>query len=284
MSRRAFGHTSAAPRQRCLRRGCEKWEFEKGLCKGCIAEGGAVLTLASMDWEVYKSKPPIATGLVVVATLEEPHFLVLREGDYVDVLEWQAEKNLAVCRTAAEAIGFYSIPALKTEEQIFAEFRDHEDVELVMELENKEQAERDAEAAYDAQLRQRMKDKAEADVKRRAQEAEERKLAAEERLKEFQEREAWEAEQKKLSAAESARKRRDREAREMVLHQNRVAEAHAEKRSTEITQLTRQEQKAKEAAAWEKAEKERKDNEYLASLPQWKRDVVLRKRAQQGGK
>jgi hypothetical protein len=80
--------------------------------------------------------------------LAEPHFLELMEGDYVDVLEWQEAKGLAVVRTGAEAIGFYSIGALKTEEQIFAEFRDKEDVELVMELENAEQAERDRESAY----------------------------------------------------------------------------------------------------------------------------------------
>ena len=56
----------------------------------------------------------------MVATIDEPHFLVLNEGDYVDVLEWQADKSLAVCRTADERIGFYSIPALKSEEEIFA--------------------------------------------------------------------------------------------------------------------------------------------------------------------
>ena len=57
---------------------------------------------------------------MVVADLDEPHYLVLSEGEYVDVLEWQAGKNLAVCRTADERIGFYAIAALKSEEEIFA--------------------------------------------------------------------------------------------------------------------------------------------------------------------
>ena len=47
--------------------------------------------------------------------------------------------------TAAEEIGFYAASALRTEEQIFAEFREVEDVELVMELENKEEEEREKE-------------------------------------------------------------------------------------------------------------------------------------------
>jgi membrane protein implicated in regulation of membrane protease activity len=43
----------------------------------------------------------------VVQTVDEPHMLELREGDYVQVLEWRPTDNLAICRTAAEEIGFY---------------------------------------------------------------------------------------------------------------------------------------------------------------------------------
>jgi hypothetical protein len=42
---------------------------------------------------------------------------------------------------------FQAQSALKTEEQIFAEFREVEDVELVLELENKEEQEREKEAS-----------------------------------------------------------------------------------------------------------------------------------------
>ena len=59
-----------------------------------------------------------------------------------------------------------------------------------------------------------------------------------------------------------------------------LREAIAEKRRADISEKMRLDQKAAEAEAWRISEAARKDKEYLDSLPEWKRTVVLRKREQ----
>jgi len=282
MSRR-FGHTSDAPRQKCLRRNCDKWEFAKGLCKPCAAEGGVINHLSEVDWTVYKNKPPETSGLVVVATLDQPHYLELTEGDYVDVLEWQRDKKLAICRTGDQKVGFYADSALKSEEDVFAEFMQHEDAALIEEIEQKEAAERAAEEAFDRNLREQMKAKAEQDRLARQQEAEQRRLDAERALEELEQRKAWEAEQARLAAEEKQRARREKADRDAKAAKVRAIEASAVRQQSEAQNRARLQQKEAEAKAWESAEAARKDKEYLDSLPAWKREVVLRKRAQKDG-
>eukprot|EP00039_Didymoeca_costata_P000922 m.48070 g.48070 ORF g.48070 m.48070 type:complete len:306 (-) comp10550_c0_seq1:1226-2143(-) len=300
---RKFGNTSLAPKQRCLRRGCDRWEFEKGLCKQCAAAGGPVTELSKVDWEAFKNKPPIQTGFVVVQVVDEPHFLELVEGDIVDVLEWRRDNNTAIVRSSREEVGFYAASVLKTEEEIYNEFRLDEDVRICQYLENQEEIERQQEQEYDRLLKERMRAKAEEDRRQREEDAIRRRAEAERLLQEIEERKAWEAsqEQERREAI-----RRQREEREKMEAQQRVAlreEAARERQVSDRKFMSRLQQKEAERKAWEEAEAARKDKEYsfihssyisllciscnysdkryLDSLPAWKREVVLRKRAQQ---
>lgn len=58
-----------------MRRGCARWEFQRGLCKECSKEGGPLVELADRDWEAYKIRPPTETALVVVAVYDAPYLL-----------------------------------------------------------------------------------------------------------------------------------------------------------------------------------------------------------------
>ena len=64
-----------------------------------------------------------------------------------------ATGRLVVVRTAREEIGYYAADALKTEQQIYDEFTIEEDVQLILELENREEMERKKEAEFDAALK-----------------------------------------------------------------------------------------------------------------------------------
>ena len=119
----------------------------------------------------------VAVGLVVTEMLVAAHLLPLAEGEYVDVIEWvyPSSPDLAVCRTAGQAIGFYPNGVLRSEEDIFAEFRQAEDIALTQEIEQREEKARAEEVAIDAALREKIKQKAEDDRIARAAEAERRK-------------------------------------------------------------------------------------------------------------
>lgn len=279
---RVYSATNGGKRQRCMRRGCERWEFAKGLCSPCTKEGGILVQLADTDWTVYKNKPPIAIRLVVVEEANEPYYLELKEGDYVSVLEWspKGHPHVAIVRTQAEIIGYYSVAALKTEEQIFEEFKINEDYELVQELERREEEERQKEAQYEAKLKADMRAKAEADRAARENEAKHRRAEAERMLQEYEEQKAL-AEKDKREAAE--RKRHDL-AKQRELQSIQAAQlqrdAHALREADERAFKARVNQKEAAQKAWETAEAERKDREYLDSLPAWKRAVILKKREQ----
>lgn len=102
--------------------------------------------------------------------------------------------------------------------------------------------------------------KAEADRKQRAADAEYRRQEAERLQRELEAQRAQDAEAArqrdsmlKEAAAAEAKRRAEEE-------QRRIQEAHANK------------------AQWDARENDAKDRAYLASLPAWKRDVVLQKR------
>lgn len=277
---RSFSVTSGAKRQRCMKRGCDRWEFKKGLCAPCSKEGGLLVQLADQDWEVYRNKAPIAVKLVVVTIKDEPYFLELGEGDYVNVLEWQPKglADVAIVRTVDEVIGYYSIASLKTEEQIYDEFTINEDYDLLLELEGQEEAEREREAQFEQNLKSRMKLKAEEDRKNREGENKRRREEAERMLREYEEQKAFA--EKDSRAAAAAKKTQDKQQAEL---QNKQAarlrqDASAIREADERAFQARINSKEAASAAWEASEAERKDKEYLDSLPAWKRGVILRKR------
>ena len=63
----------------------------------CALRARQPASLARQDWEVYRNKAPIAVKLVVVTIKDEPYFLELGEGDYVNVLEWQPKGKRWSC-------------------------------------------------------------------------------------------------------------------------------------------------------------------------------------------
>eukprot|EP00038_Savillea_parva_P011157 m.195495 g.195495 ORF g.195495 m.195495 type:complete len:290 (-) comp19502_c0_seq1:85-954(-) len=274
--------TSGGPRQRCLMRGCSKWEFAKGLCKECSAADptGAISAMLSRDWEAVRNNPPIATNMVVTRVCTEPYMLELNEGDYVHVIEHMPERNLVVVRTATEKIGYYAADALKTEDQIYHEFTVDEDVSLILELEGREEKERQREAEFEASLRDRMKQKAEEERKARVEAERQAKARAQQMLEELEAKKAWEDQEARKAAAErSERAKLDAEQRRWRDEQLRK-QAHAMREADERSQEMRLYQKAREHEAFMAAEEARKDKEYLDSLPAWKRAVVLKKREQ----
>lgn len=274
--------TSGGPKQRCIIRGCNKWEFANGLCKECAKDAAPIAHLLNRNWEEYKNKPPIAVNMVVVQERSEGHFIELHEGDYVHVLEWCAsEKDLCIVRSAREEIGYFATSALKTETQIYEEFTMEEDVQLILELEKKNEVEREQEAQFEAALKQKMRDKAEQDRLQRQAEAEARKAEAERLLAELEAQKAYEAEQARIAQEEKRMKMaRDAEERKWRDAQLRK-QANAVREADERAFQARMDSKAAASAAWERAEAERKDKEYLDSLPAWKRVVILRKREQE---
>eukprot|EP00037_Helgoeca_nana_P034056 m.420383 g.420383 ORF g.420383 m.420383 type:complete len:286 (+) comp32458_c0_seq1:110-967(+) len=285
MSRRV-GATSGGPRQRCMMRGCSKWEFAKGLCKECSKADptGSISALLSRDWEAIKNHPPIASNMVVVRVCTEGYMLELGEGDYVNVIEHIPDRGLVVVRTPTEKIGYYSANALQTEDQIYQTFTVDEDVALILELEGQEEAERKREAEFEAGLRNRMKEKAEEQRRARADAERQSKERAQQMLEELEAKKAWEQQEARASAAEKhARGEKEAETRRWrdgQLRKQASAVREADERSQEIKLYT----KAQEHEAYVIQEEARKDKVYLDSLPAWKRTVVLRKREQQAQK
>eukprot|EP00041_Stephanoeca_diplocostata_P035977 m.1291131 g.1291131 ORF g.1291131 m.1291131 type:complete len:305 (-) comp24785_c1_seq1:6320-7234(-) len=259
MSRRV-GATTGGPRQRCMMRNCGKWEFVKGLCKECSKSAASIAHLVNKNWDEYKNKAPIAVNMVVITERPDGHFIELKEGEHVHILEYVTDQpDLCIVRTAAEKIGYYATSAMKTEEQIYREFTMEEDVQLILELEQQEEVERQREAQFEENLRQKMKQKVEADRLRRLEEAEERKREAERLLEELEQKKAWEAEQDRAAReARQAKNQKDAEERkwrEAQLRKHATAVREADERSAEA----RLSKKMQEQAAWERSEAERKD-------------------------
>mmetsp|Transcript_2095 Transcript_2095/g.5179 ORF Transcript_2095/g.5179 Transcript_2095/m.5179 type:complete len:285 (+) Transcript_2095:191-1045(+) len=283
MSRRV-GATSGGPKQRCLMRGCNKWEFKKGLCGECSRKDstGEITALLNRDWAAVKNLPPLAVNMVVVKVVDAPHMLELAEGDYVNVLEHVADRGLVVVRTATEEVGYYAADSLKTEEQIYHEFTVDEDVQLILELEGREEQERKREAEFEAGLRQRMMLKAEEERKARAEAERQAREKAERMLEELEAKKAWEEQEARQAAAAkrqmAAKDAEQRRWRDQQLRKQASAAREADERAREA----KLNQKAAEHEAYLASEEARKDKEYLDSLPAWKRAVVLRKREQQG--
>lgn len=277
---RAFGATSSAQKQRCMNRTCQRWEFKKGLCGPCIKEGGLLVQLADTDWTVYKSKPPLAVNLVVVTTKDAGYFLELAEGDHVDVLEWQPKglQDVCVVRTKAEQIGYYSLSTLKTEEQIYEEFKINEDYDLLQELEQQEEAERQKEAQFEADLKNRMRQKAEQDRFNRENESKHRREEAERMLREIEEAKALAEADSRAKQAEVGAYRRQQAEIKAKQDQMLRKDATAIRESEERAFTAKINSKEAASKAWEQSEAERKDKEYLDSLPAWKRAVILKKR------
>lgn len=220
-----------------------------------------MIELARVDWEEYKNRPPVQQGLVVYTQVDQPHYLELKEGDFVDVLEWQSEKDLVIVRSHKEEIGFYAASSLKTEEEIFEAFRLEEDVRLCQEIETAEERARQAEADYDRQLRERMKQKAEEDRIQREIEAQRRREEAERLLQEIEERKAWEAQQER-ERVEMKRLQREKAQQEAEMRRAQLKqEAAMERQQADQQFMSRLEQKEAERKAWEAAEAARKDKE-----------------------
>lgn len=92
---------------RCMMRNCGKWEFVKGLCKECSKSAASVAHLVNKNWAEYKNKAPIAVNMVVITERPDGHFIELKEGEYVHILEYVADQpDLCIVRTAAEKIGY----------------------------------------------------------------------------------------------------------------------------------------------------------------------------------
>ena len=60
-------------------------------------------SLVRQDWDAVRNKSPIAVGMVVTKCVDEPHYLQLSEGEYVDVVEWK-DDTMAICRTIRQEV------------------------------------------------------------------------------------------------------------------------------------------------------------------------------------
>lgn len=149
---------------------------------------------------------------------------------------------------------------MATEEEIYEQFIIEEDARLLAEIQEQKQAQDKQAEDYERALRDRMKKKAEEDRRQRAIDAENRRIEAERMQREYEAQKAAEADQQRIREAEEKRRKEEARSRAAALEQKRIEEAR------------------KNREEWESSEKAAKDAAYLSSLPQWKRDLVMKQR------
>lgn len=87
------------------------------------ADGDIKDVLNAIDLnEEYANTKPVEKDLVVVGVPEIEEFLMLEEGSYVDVLEY-LDSATVICRSESGAIGLFERKLLKTENEIYDEFK-----------------------------------------------------------------------------------------------------------------------------------------------------------------
>ena len=189
-------------------------------------------------------------------------------GDYVDVLE--ASGAIYLCRTHAPSpanteVGYFPQGLLATEEAIYEQFMEEEDQRLAAELEKQKRDKDQAEEAYEKEMREKIKAKIAADKSQRARAAEERKQEAERLQKELEEQRVRDEADAKRYAEERAR------------------EVEAKARQMAKEDAGRMEEARRNKAQWSAVEDQRKEDDMMAKLPQWKKDMVMKKRREEAG-
>lgn len=252
-------YVGAPGRRRCIVQGCSAWEgdVKSQVCAQHTREYPQIAAAVVK----YSSAPVLKGDLVVHKTIASPHYLGLKEGEKVDVLDILSDDVSVIVRTKDHAIGYYNLEFLATEEELMVKWQtDAESDKLRAEQEAME-AKRAAEAAYEDQLRKNMFKKAEEDKERRKVEAIERQRQAEEQMRQLEERKKLEA----LSASQRA-------------EAERQARAHAEAlKRAEEERRTEEARKAKQE--WDAQEEKFKLEKQFANMPQWKKDLLLKNRS-----
>eukprot|EP00040_Diaphanoeca_grandis_P007409 m.40822 g.40822 ORF g.40822 m.40822 type:complete len:256 (+) comp18625_c0_seq1:3-770(+) len=250
---------------RCCIHRCNRWASGSTLCKECAAIPAAVQVSQLAAKKSQLLQMPTLYDLIATKPSTNMYHLPVDEGDDVQVLQILEDKSL-LCRVRksqnSESIfGYLPREVLATKDEIYEMFIVEEDEKLLDEIDERQKSAERAAEDYERGLRNNIKQKAEDDRKRRAVDAEQRKIKAAQMQKELEETRAREAKE----AAERENNLKQWEAK--IAAQQK---AEADKRIAEA-----QSDKAK----WDAQKKAADDKVFLASLPQWKRDQVLKNRA-----
>lgn len=68
------------------------------------------------DWCVLFS--PWSDGLFVAAPINSPHFMTLKEGDPVEILDVLSDNESVIIRTQDGSIGYFRLDYLATESEV----------------------------------------------------------------------------------------------------------------------------------------------------------------------
>ncbi len=265
---------------RCLSPGCGSWAFERGLCR-THAKSHANDPVAQAQAQLYvqyKDAVAMKTGTICVSPSANASHLKLSDGEAVDILDLCSDNATVIVRTAAGLLGYYDVSCLMSEEEVYAAWERDNAAAIRAHEEERKEAERKAEAEYEIQLKLQMQQRLEEDRRREAEERERRKREAEAKMRALEE--AREREQAELQRKATQRKQEaDRRARERAaLSEKLRAEARSTREASDRERTAMLERKRAEHQAWEAEQARKKDEEFLASLPKWKRELILRKR------
>ncbi len=88
-------------RKKCVMQDCAGWEFQVGLCRQHTASKPELAAAI----EHYREKEPLQEGLIVMQTVPSPHYIAIKEGDKVDVLDVLSDNQSVIVRRADGGIG-----------------------------------------------------------------------------------------------------------------------------------------------------------------------------------
>lgn len=250
--------------KRCVTPQCGKWANQGLLCKDCARIPDAVRAADVVNRMSDIMTMPAMQTLIATKAASSQYHMQVEEGAKVDLLG-QPENGLVLCRAGQQLAGYFPRASLMTEEEIYEHFIVDEDLQLLEEIEQEKRDKDQAARDYEIALQSRMKNKAASDKAQRAIDAETRKIEAERLQRELEERRVYEAEQARLRDQSDKQRKAEEAAKKSAADSARLNEARLNK------------------AGWDSTEAAAKDSAYLASLPGWKRDMVLKKRAEGGG-
>lgn len=251
--------------KRCVTNGCSKWANQGLLCKDCakIPEAVRAADVVGRMSDIV-TMPAIQTLIATKAASSQYHIQV-EPGAKIDLLG-PPDNGIVLCRVQGQQLaGYFPRASLMTEEEIYEHFIVDEDLRLLEEIEQEKLARDQAGRDYEAALQARMKNKAASDQAQRAIDAKNRKIEAERMQQELEERRVYEAEEARLRDLSDKQRKAEEAARKAAEEKGRLNEARHNK------------------AVWDGNEAAAKDAAYLASLPGWKRDMVLKKRSEGSG-
>lgn len=262
-------------------RGCSAWQFQEGLCRAHARQEADPLTrsLAQL-YTRYNGQPPLRPNLIVFKQSVNPSHVRLADGEIVHVMDLCSDNETVVIQTQAKELGYYAVACLATEEEVYELWKKENAREIEEHDRLSREEEKRRELEYEEYMRKEMIRKAREDEEKRARLAAQRQREAEERQRQL-ELQRMQEELEAMKKAEERKKKEEEMARlREEMYRLNLEEARRLREESDSTFAQEQARKAEERRIWEAEQARKKDEAFLATLPPWKKDLVLRKRAQ----